>query len=69
MDDAIDFAALFDEFDTFVMGRKTWDVSAPTEFADMFGGKNVIVFSKTLQAPRVPACGSSAHRPPKPFAS
>ena len=32
MDEAIDFAAMFDEFDTFVMGRKTWDVSAPTEF-------------------------------------
>ena len=28
MDDAIDFAAMFDEFDTFVMGRKTWAVSA-----------------------------------------
>ena len=54
MDDAIDFAAIFDEFDTFVMGRKTWDVSAPTEFGDMFGGKDVIVFSKTLQAPPRP---------------
>ena len=28
MDEAIDFAAMFAEFDTFVMGRKTWDVSA-----------------------------------------
>ena len=28
MDEAIDFAAMFDEFDTFVMGRKTWEVSA-----------------------------------------
>ncbi len=28
MDEAIDFAAMFEEFDTFVMGRKTWDVSA-----------------------------------------
>jgi dihydrofolate reductase len=53
MDEAIDFAAMFAEFDTFVMGRKTWDVSAPTEFADMFGGKEVIVFSRTLKtAPR-----------------
>jgi dihydrofolate reductase len=53
MDEAIDFAAMFDEFDTFVMGRKTWDVSAATEFGDMFGGKEVIVFSKTLKsAPR-----------------
>ena len=54
MDDAIDFATVFDEFDTFVMGRKTWDVSARTEFGDMFGGKDVIVFSKTLQVPPRP---------------
>ena len=53
MDEAIDFAAMFEEFDTFVMGRKTWDVSAQTEFRDMFGGKEVIVFSRTLKtAPR-----------------
>jgi dihydrofolate reductase len=45
MDEAIDFAAMFAEFDTFVMGRKRWDVSAPTEFGDMFGGKEVIVLS------------------------
>ena len=53
MDEAIDFPAMFAEFDTFVMGRKTWDVSAPTEFGDMFAGKEVIVFSRTLKvAPR-----------------
>ena len=52
MDESIDFAALFSEFDTFVMGRKTWDVTAQTEFVQMFGGKEVIVFSKTVtQAP------------------
>jgi dihydrofolate reductase len=54
MDEAIDFAAMFAEFDTFVMGRKTWEVSAPTEFAEMFGGKEVIVFSKTLKSPPRP---------------
>jgi|SRR5688572_977572 dihydrofolate reductase len=54
MDDAIDFAAMFAEFDTFVMGRKTWDVSAQTEFVQMFGGKEVIVFSKTLTSPPHP---------------
>jgi len=53
MDESIDFAALFSEFDSFVMGRKTWDVTAQTEFVQMFGGKEVIVFSKTLtHAPR-----------------
>jgi dihydrofolate reductase len=54
MDDSIDFAAMFAEFDTFVMGRKTWDVSAQTEFVQMFGGKEVIVFSKTLTSPPRP---------------
>lgn len=54
MDEAIDFAAIFAQFDTLVMGRKTWDVSAPTEFASMFGGKEVIVFSRTLQMPPRP---------------
>jgi dihydrofolate reductase len=52
MDEAIDFASIFEEFDTFVMGRKTWDVSAtapePGNAGDMFAGKEVIVFSKTL---------------------
>jgi dihydrofolate reductase len=60
MDEAIDFAAIFAEFDTFVMGRKTWDVSADAEMSetapleDMFGGKEVIVFSKTLKTPPRP---------------
>jgi dihydrofolate reductase len=54
MDDSIDFAAAFAEFDTFVMGRKTWDVSAQTEFVQMFGGKEVVVFSRTLTSPPRP---------------
>lgn len=54
MDEAIDFAAIFAEFDTLVMGRKTWDVSAPTGFASMFGGKEVVVFSRTLEMPPRP---------------
>ena len=54
MDDSIDFPSIFAEFDTFVMGRKTWDVSAATDpeemgMTDMFAGKEVIVFSKTLK--------------------
>jgi dihydrofolate reductase len=55
MDEAIDFATMFDEFDTFVMGRKTWDVSASADVpgvGDMFGGKDVIVFSRTLKSAR-----------------
>src|SRR5215208_4581884 len=54
MDDTIDFAAIYNEFDTFIMGRKTWDVSAAadpgdTSMTDMFAGKEVIVFSRTLK--------------------
>jgi dihydrofolate reductase len=49
MDEDIDFAAIFDEFDTFVMGRKTWEVSSAGDAAPMFGDKEVIVFSQTLK--------------------
>ena len=54
MDEAIDFAAMFAEFDAFVMGRKTWEVTAQTGFVDMFGGKEVFVFSRTLTMPPRP---------------
>ena len=52
MDEAIDFASIFKEFDTFVMGRKTWEVSAPPDAPTMFGDKEVIVFSTTLKSAR-----------------
>lgn len=54
MDESIDFAALFAEFDTFVMGRKTWEVTAKAEFVRMFAGKEVIVFSTTMTTPPIP---------------
>ena len=51
MDEAIDFASIFREFDTFVMGRKTFEVTAKQpEWMAMFGDSEVIVFSKTLKA-------------------
>ena len=57
MDQAIDFVAMYAEFDTFVMGRKTWEVSAGVDPADMgmtdmFAGKEVIVFSRMLKSAR-----------------
>jgi dihydrofolate reductase len=53
MDESIDFAAMFREFDAFVMGRKTFEVSAHTEFDQMFSDSEVIVFSRTLkESPR-----------------
>ena len=63
MDESIDFAKMFEEFDTFVMGRKTWDVSAQTEFVQMFGSKEVIVFSRTLKTSPRPGVKIVRHSP------
>lgn len=43
MDPDIDFAALFEQFDTFIMGRRTWEQSGA-----MVGGGHVVVVSTTL---------------------
>lgn len=48
MDPAIDFAALFKEFDTAVMGRKTYEVLAAQGEHGALPGLEVIVFSRTL---------------------
>jgi dihydrofolate reductase len=50
MDPAIDFAALFKEFDTAVMGRKTYDVMTAQGGHGAMPGLDVIVFSRTLPA-------------------
>jgi len=44
---AIDFGALFDQFDTLLMGRLTYEGMAKE--ADGFWGKKVFVFSHTLE--------------------
>jgi dihydrofolate reductase len=54
MDPSIDFVSLFAEFDTFVMGRRTFEVTARTEFMAMIQHKEVIVFSRTLNAADYP---------------
>lgn len=43
----IDFAALFDQFDTLLMGRTTYE--GLVKDADGFWGKKVLVFSHTLR--------------------
>ena len=50
MDPAIDFAALFKEFDTAVMGRKTYDVLTAQGGDGALPGLDVVVFSRTLPA-------------------
>ncbi len=47
---SIDFEALFAEFDTFVMGRKTWEVMQAQGEANPLCGRRVIVASRTLDA-------------------
>jgi dihydrofolate reductase len=49
MDPAIDFAALFKEFDTAVMGRKTYEVIAAQGGHGAMPGLEVVVFSRTLR--------------------
>jgi dihydrofolate reductase len=50
MDPAIDFAALFKEFDTAVMGRKTYEVLTAQGGHGAMPGLDVVVFSRTLRA-------------------
>jgi len=54
MDPAIDFAALFKEFDTAVMGRKTYDVLTAQGGDGAMPGLDVVVFSRTLPATERP---------------
>jgi len=54
MDPSIDFAALYKEFDTVVMGRKTYEVAIAEGETGAMPGKDVVVFSRTLPAARYP---------------
>ena len=48
MDPSIDFDALFREFDTAVMGRKTYEVVTAQGGSGSMTGLEVVVFSRTL---------------------
>lgn len=50
MDPAVDSAALFKEFDTAVMGRKTYEVQTAQGGNGAMPGLEVVVFSRTLPA-------------------
>lgn len=50
MDPSIDFAALYKEFDTAVMGRRTYEVVTAQGGHGEIPGLDVIVFSRTLPA-------------------
>lgn len=48
MDPSIDFAALYKEFDTVVMGRKTYEVATSQGGNGAMPGLEVVVFSRSL---------------------
>jgi dihydrofolate reductase len=49
MDPDIDFAALFNQFDTFLMGRGTYEAMAQMGGSAATPGTKTLVFSRTLQ--------------------
>jgi dihydrofolate reductase len=55
MDPDIDFAALFAQFDTVVMGRKTFLTTIQDGGSGAMPGLDVVVFSRTLRAVDYPA--------------
>ena len=54
MDPAIDFAAMYKEFDTAVMGRKTYEVTTAMGGDGAIPGLDVVVFSRTLRQATYP---------------
>ena len=72
MDPSIDFTALYREFDTAVMGRKTYAVTAAQGGHVEFPGLDFVVFSRTLspynaveEQPARNVFASSIFRPPR----
>ena len=57
MDPSIDFAAMFKDFDTAVMGRKTYEVLTAQGGNGALPGLDVVVFSRTLGAATYPHVG------------
>src|SRR5437660_9583851 len=64
-DPSIDFAALFKEFDTAVMGRKTYEVLTAQGGNGAMPGLEVVVFSRTLPAATYPGVRIYNEDPPK----
>lgn len=49
MDPAFDFGALFEQFDTFLLGRRTFEMTRQGGGGGMAAGAQTIVFSRTLR--------------------
>jgi dihydrofolate reductase len=54
MDPSVDFDALYKEFDTVVMGRKTYEVTTAQGGHGAMPGLDVVVFSRTLPPAEYP---------------
>jgi dihydrofolate reductase len=54
MDPAIDFKALYNEFDTVVMGRKTYDLAKEQANHGAMPGMEIVAFSRTLAPAEYP---------------
>ena len=59
MDPSLDFAALFKQFDTLLMGRRTFELMQKSGGATM-GGMQTIVFSRTLRQSDFPKVAVSS---------
>ena len=46
---AVDFGALFAQFDTFLLGRRTFELISKPGSPPLPSGSNIFVFSRTLQ--------------------
>ena len=53
-DPAIDFGAMFKQFDTAVMGRKTYDIMRSQQEQPAMPGVDVVVFSRSLPSSQRP---------------
>jgi dihydrofolate reductase len=49
-DPEVDFAAFWAQFDSLLMGRRTYELAVQTRGAEAFAGMNTIVFSRTQTA-------------------
>jgi len=69
MDPDIDFATLFSQFDTFLMGRKTFAAMAAQGHGGSMPGTKTFVFSRTLRQKDHPGVTIVAEEPEKVIAS
>jgi dihydrofolate reductase len=61
-DPEVDFGAIWEQFDTFLMGRKTFEVMARAKRAEV-PGKKVYVFSRTLRQGDYPGVTIVSEKP------